>query len=220
MRLPASVIWLRSSLPALDPTDMNHHVAAALASVITLAIFTPYLLAVWRRSLRPHVISWVIWGLTTMLVAGGQLLAGAGIGAVPILISGVLSSAVAVLALIRGRAGFLDAVMTRFDGCCLVIVLACIPVWLVTADERWSMLILTSIDLIGFAPTVRAVWRHPHVESALLFLAFAIRNAVAIFAVQATNLSTVVFPLVIGTACLGMVFLIEVRRRIVPRSPL
>lgn len=197
---------------------MSHHLAAALASVITLAIFTPYLVAVWRGTMRPHVISWVIWGLTTILVAGGQLLAGAGIGAVPILLSGVLSSAVAVLALMRLRAGHLDSGVTRFDVWCLVIVLGCIPVWLATGDERWSMLMLTLIDLIGFVPTVRTVWQRPHAESALLFFAFAVRNAVAVVSVEAINLSTVVFPTVIGTACLGLVLLVLIRRWVV-RQP-
>ena len=206
----------------MDVPEIHHHAAsAALASVITVAIFTPYVMAVWRRTMRPHVMSWIIWGLTTLLVAGGQLLAGAGIGAVPILISGVLSSAVAVLALLlqRRHAGPLDAGITHFDGWCLAIVLACIPVWLTTGNERWSMLILTSIDVVGFAPTVRAVWRQPHAESALLFFAFAIRNTVAVVAVETTNLSTVVFPAVIGTACLGMGVMIWVRRQVVPRSP-
>jgi hypothetical protein len=194
---------------------MEHRAAAAVAIVITLVIFTPYLLAVWRGSLHPHVVSWVIWGLTTMLVGGGQFLAGAGVGAAPILVSGVLSSAVAVLAFACRRRGQVDARVTRFDGWCLAIVLACIPVWLATGDERWSMLMLTGIDLVGFAPTVRTVWRRPHGESALLFLAFGVRNAVAIVAVEAVHLSTVVFPGVIGAACFGMVALIWVRRRVV-----
>ena len=206
-------------LPDMNSPGIANHAAAALACIITVAIFTPYLSAVWRRTLHPHVISWVIWGLTTLLVAGGQLLAGAGIGAIPILLSGGLSSSVAVLALMRRRPGPLDAGMTRFDRWCMAIVLACIPVWLTTGDEQWSMLILTSIDLVGFAPTVRAVWRQPHAESALLFFAFALRNAVAVVAVEVTNLSTVVFPVVIGSACLGVGVMIWVRRRVVSRSP-
>ncbi len=196
---------------------MSHHTAAALAIIITIAIFTPYLIAVWRRTLHPHVISWVIWGLTTMLVAGGQFLAGAGVGAVPILLSGVLSATVAVLSALRNRGATLDTAVSRFDGWCLGIVLVCIPVWLMTGHERWSMLVLTAIDLIGFAPTARAIWRDPHAESALLFTAFAVRNGVAVAAVETTHLSTVVFPSVIGAACAGMVALIWIRRRTAER---
>lgn len=197
---------------------MNHHAAAAVAIGITIAIFTPYLLAVWRRTLQPHVISWVIWGLTTLLVAGGQLLAGAGVGAAPIVISGILSSAVAVLAMLRRQPGYLDTGVTRFDGWCLAVVLAGIPVWLSTGDVLWSMLLLTGIDLVGFAPTVRVVWHRPQSESALLFLAFAIRNALAVIAVESAHLSTVVFPVVIGAACAAMVVLMLIRRQYVAVS--
>lgn len=191
---------------------MNHHAAAALAIAITLVIFIPYLLAVWRRTLHPHVISWIIWGLTTMLVAGGQVLAGAGVGAAPILLSGLLSSMVAILAVMRRQSGQLDVAVTRFDGWCLAVVLACIPIWLSTGDVLWSMILLTGIDLIGFAPTVRVAWRHPQSESALLFLAFAVRNAVAVVAVESLHISTIVFPGVIGAACLAMVMIILSRR--------
>jgi len=195
---------------------MNHDAAAVLAIGITIAIFTPYLLGVWRRTIRPHVISWVIWGLATMLVAGGQLLAGAGVGAVPILLSGILSSMVAVLAMLRRQPGNLDTDVTRFDGWCLAVVLAGIPIWLATGDVYWSMLLLTGIDLIGFAPTVRVVWHRPHSESALLFLAFAIRNALAVLAVESTHLTTIVFPAVIGAACAALAVLLLVRRQCVP----
>lgn len=192
---------------------MNHYAAAAVAICITIAIFTPYLMAVWRRTLHPHVISWVIWGLTTMLVAGGQLIAGAGIGAAPIVLSGLLSSAVAVVAMLRRQPGHLDTGITRFDGWCLAIVLAGIPIWLSTGDVSWSMLLLTVIDLVGFAPAVRVVWQRPHSESVLLFLAFGIRNALAVLAVESAHLTTVVFPAVIGTACAAMAVLMLIRRR-------
>jgi len=198
--------------------SMDHIDAATLAIVITVAIFTPYLIGIWRGTLRPHVISWVIWGLTTLLVGGGQWLAGAGVGAAPILLSGILSSVVAGLAILLRRRGSLDAGVTRFDGWCLGIVLACIPLWLATSEERWSILVLTAIDLIGFAPTVRMAWRNPHAESAMLFAAFALRNAVALAAVESAHLSTVIFPVVIGIASAGMVALILIRRAMIAKS--
>ena len=196
-----------------------HHDAAAIAAIgITLAIFTPYLIAVWRRTLRPHVISWVIWGLTTMLVAGGQMLAGAGVGATPILLSGILSSAVAVLAMLRRERGRLDVGVSRFDGWCLFVVLGCIPIWLSTGDVRWSMILLTGIDLIGFAPTMRVIWASPQSESVWLYLAFAVRNVVAIIAVESLEFNTVIFPAVIGLSCLCTVVLLLVRRRFVAQQ--
>jgi hypothetical protein len=200
--------------------NIGHVEAAVLASGITISIFTPYLIGIRRGSIRPHVISWVIWGLTTLLVGGGQWLGGGGVGAVPILLSGVLSMGVAGLTFLYRRRGQVDSRVTRFDGWSLGIVLACIPLWLMTGNERWSMLVLTTIDLIGFGPTLRAAWRDPHAESALLFAAFATRNAVAIAGLESLHLSTVVFPGVIGVACLSVVFLIVIRRQTISKPSL
>ena len=190
----------------------SHGWAALSASLLTAAIFTPYLLRVWRGSLRPSVASWIIWGLITLLVAGGQALAGAGVGALPILLSGALSVAVAALSAIRRETTSSGPAMSRLDRWCLVTALATIPLWMVTGDELWSMVVLTAIDLIGFIPTVRRIWRDPHADSALLFLAFALRNTCALLALERVDLTTVLFPAVIGAACAMLALLIAVRR--------
>ena len=69
--------------------------------LLTLVAFVPYLRGILRNRIRPHVFSWVIWGLTTFVTFLAQLSAGAGPGAWPIGLSGVLTIAVAVLAYIK-----------------------------------------------------------------------------------------------------------------------
>jgi hypothetical protein len=184
-------------------------IAALVAGGITLAIFGPYLHRVATGRIRPRPASWVVWAGSTLLVAGGQALAGAGVGALPILLSGLLSGLVAVLAVRRPDA----PPATTGDRWCMGIALGCLPLWAMTGDPLWSVLILTGIDLVGFVPTVRAVVREPERESPLLFLAFAVRNAVALAALEAHNPSTVVFPAAIGAASLITGLLILVRRR-------
>jgi hypothetical protein len=196
--------------------------AALVACGITLAIFIPYLGRVRSGQIRPRPASWLVWASSTILVSGGQALAGAGIGAVPILLSGLLSGAVAILALRRARQRPDLPASTTGDRWCLIIALACLPLWALTGDPLWSVLILTGIDLVGFIPTLRAVWRAPHQESPLLFLAFAVRNAIAIVALASHNLTTTVFPAVIGAACLLTALVVLARRQVasdIPRTP-
>jgi hypothetical protein len=70
---------------------------SAGAMVLTFALFYPYVRSIIRRETRPHVFSWVIWGIGTFTVFFAQLADGAGIGAWPIGLSAVITSYVALL---------------------------------------------------------------------------------------------------------------------------
>ena len=79
----------------------------------------------------------------------------------------------------------------------------------------WAVIILTGVDLLGFGPTVRKSYFQPHSESLVFFGLFAVRNAVVIVALEHHSLTTVLFPAAIGAACLGLIALLIVRRRVV-----
>ncbi|MDX1573225.1 MAG: hypothetical protein R3341_04310 [Methylophaga sp.] len=55
-----------------------------LAVIITLLAFVPYILQIFKGKVRPHIITWLIWGTSTMVIFIVQLLDGAGVGAWPI----------------------------------------------------------------------------------------------------------------------------------------
>lgn len=84
---------------------------SGLAIGLTLAAFIPYILSIVRGHTRPHVFSWVIWGITTCVVFAAQLNAGGGRGAIPIGVSGGITLLIALLAFYK-RA---DINITRSD---------------------------------------------------------------------------------------------------------
>ncbi|MDT8311412.1 MAG: hypothetical protein RQ732_08220 [Methylophaga sp.] len=71
-----------------------------LAIAITLLAFVPYILQIFKGKVRPHVISWLIWGISTLLIFIAQLLDGGGVGAWPIGVSAALTLIVALLAFV------------------------------------------------------------------------------------------------------------------------
>jgi hypothetical protein len=170
------------------------------AIALTLVILVPYLVLTWLGRVRPHVISWVIWGLATVLAGCGQWTAGAGWGAAPIAVSGTLTCLVAICAWLRRHRNLTDASVSRFDLACLAIVLATVPLWMALGDPLWSILIVTIIDLIGFGPTLRRIRHDPQADSPWLFAALATRNGLVVIGVDQIHLATVVFPASIGAA--------------------
>lgn len=179
-----------------------------LAIAITLVAFVPYILQIFKGKVRPHVISWLIWGVSTLVIFLAQMLDGAGVGAWPIGVSAALTLTVALLAFWRRT----DIVVDGKDTLTLVVSLLALPVWYLTAEPLYAVMILTLVDLSGFLPTLRKINRDPYSESVIFFALFSVRNLLVLMALEHYSAVTMLFPAVIGLACLGIILNIGFRR--------
>lgn len=186
----------------------------AAAVALTVLAYLPYLRAIVRGRARPHVFSWVIWTATTLVVFAAQVQSGAGAGAWPTGVSGLLTLTVAVLAFAH-RA---DTAITRTDWAFLGAAGASLPWWYVTSDPLWAVVILTTVDVLGFGPTLRKGYRRPHEERPVFFGLVAASNVLALLALEHYALVTVLFPAAVGTACTGLIVMVGLRRRAVHRA--
>lgn len=185
---------------------------AGLAVALTFYAFLPYIRDIQRGKIKPHVFSWVIWGVTTLVVFFAQWRAGGGLGSWVIGLSGAITLLIAALAWIhRG-----DLTITWSDWLFFIGALLSLPLWLVTDDPLWAVVVLTVVDLLGFGPTVRKVIDDPHAESPGFFALFLVRNALVVFSLETRSLTTALFPVAVGTGCALVIALIMVRRRFSP----
>jgi hypothetical protein len=93
-----------------------------------------------------------------------------------------------------------------------VIALAALPCWLVTSNPLTAVVLLTAMDLAGFGPTFRSAYHRPHDERIGFYSLGALRNGVAIAALQHYSLTTVLFPAAVGIACVVFVTMVGYRR--------
>ena len=182
---------------------------SAAAIILTFCLFFPYIRAIQRGETKPHVFSWVIWGLSTLIVFWAQLAGRGGPGAWGIGVSGVISSYIALLSYLKRG----DTLITRSDWVFLLAALCALPFWFFTSNPMWAVIILTFSDLAGFGPTIRKAYFHPFDESVGLFALFAARNGLVILALENYSLTTVLFPAAVGFACLLLTLLLIYRRR-------
>jgi hypothetical protein len=185
-----------------------------VAAALTFLLFVPYIRSILFGHTKPHVISWVIWAIGTVTVFLAQLAGGAGIGAWPIGLSGLLTGYVAVLSWLKRS----DLSVVPFDWACLLTCLLAIPLWAVTSDPLWAVLILTGVDLIGFGPTIRKAHQKPHEDRIWFYLVGALRNGLVVAALAQYTLTTATFPVAVGFACAGVAIYISIRRRQVPST--
>lgn len=187
-------------------------VASVSALALTLLLFIPYIRAIGKKSIVPHVFSWTIWAFGTFVVFLAQLAAGGGLGAWPIGFSACITGYIAWLAFL-GRSRL---TVTQSDRVLFVLAALAVPSWLVTEDPLWAVIFLTLADLLGFGPTLRKTYLRPFEEHAGFFALGAMRNVLVIIALEAYSWTTILFPAAVGAACMGSSLFIMVRRRMVP----
>lgn len=184
-------------------------ILSAIAIALTFAAFVPYIRTIISGTTKPHVFSWIIWGTTTFLVFLAQLKGKGGVGAWPIGVSGIITIFIAFLAYAKQA----DITVTKTDWLFFVSAMSSLPLWYITSDPLWAVVILSIVDVLGFGPTVRKAYSFPHSESLLFFALFAARNILVIMALEYYSVTTVLFPAAIAAACIFLMAMLTYRRR-------
>jgi hypothetical protein len=187
---------------------MYKELLSAAAIALTFILFFPYIRSIRLGETKPHVFSWVVWGLGTFIVFLAQLAGHGGLGAWPIGVSGIITSYIAVLAYLKRG----DTLITKADWVFFSAALSALPLWFLTSDPLWAVVILTFVDVVGFGPTVRRAYGRPHEERLGFFALSVVRNLLVILALEYYSLTTVLFPAAVGLACLLFVFMLAYRR--------
>ena len=189
---------------------MQQAIFSAIAVALTFIAFVPYIRSILQDKTIPHVFSWIIWGSTTFVVFLAQLQDGGGIGAWPIGISGLITLCIAVLAYLKKS----DNAITKADAVFFLSAMTSLPLWYLTADPLWAVIILTTVDTLGFGPTLRKGYQHPFEEQLSFFALFVARNLCVILALEHYSVTTVLFPAVIAAASLLLILVIGYRRHV------
>jgi len=184
-------------------------VLSAIAIVLTFAGYVPYVRSIHAGKTKPHVFSWIIWGAATLIVFVAQLASGGGAGAWPIGVSGAITLYVAVLAYVKRG----DSAITRLDWMFLMAALSALPLWYVTANPLWAVILLTTADTIGFGPTFRKAYDAPYEEDVVFYGMFTVRNVISAAALEEYSVTTLLFPLVVAASCAAFVVMILIRRQ-------
>lgn len=190
---------------------MEHIDIKIIASIIGIILlflgFAPYLIDTFKGKTKPHVFSWFIW---TMIAVIGYLLQinnGAGLSSLITLFTALVLLSIFILAL---RNGNKDIKTT--DKILLAITLSIIPFWLITKNSVVSVILLTSIDMLGFVPTIRKSWNNPYSETLSTYFISAVRHIFAIIALANYNFVTLLWSSAWIMANILFVILLLARR--------
>jgi len=183
-------------------------VFALIAVVFAIAGNLPYLRDVFKQRAQPHPYTWLVWSIVSGVIFFGQLAKGAGVGAWPTAASEIFTVIIFLFSL---RYGFKNIV--RRDTYFLIAALLGLIPWLLTHDPTLSVIIMVSIDLTAFVPTLRKTWIAPSTETPILYATNVLRHILMLLSLEAYNVATTLHSIAMITANSLMTAIILRRKR-------
>ena len=166
-------------------------IIAVIAATVAIAGNIPYLIDVIRQRVKPHPYTWLVWTIVSGVTFFGALQKGAGVGVIPIASAEIFTIIIFLFSL---RYGFKN--ISRTDTYFLIVALLGLVPWAITKDPTISIIIVVSIDLIAFIPTLRKTYTHPHSETPILYSMNVVRHILTLFSLQAYNIATMLHSIV------------------------
>lgn len=157
---------------------------------IALAGYLPYFWSIFKGKTRPHIFSWLIWGMLTAIAFMAQWSDHAGPGA---WVTGVTAGFCFLIALLSWRHG--EKNICRTDWFSFMSALAAIFLWTITKNPLGAVILVTVTDMLGFYPTFRKSYSKPHEELAWHYFLASFKFIVAFFAFENFTVVTVLYPL-------------------------
>jgi len=167
-----------------------------------------YFRSIFRGITKPHIFTWLTYGILDSIVFSAQVIKGAGPGAWTLGFSVLACFVIAAIALHWG-----EKRITKSDWLCFIGALVAIAFWFVTSNPLGAVVIASLINLLALVPTFRKSYLRPHEESVSMWSFDIAKYALSIFALSSLNATTALFPVVIVVCNGALVTLILLRRR-------
>ena len=182
---------------------MTKEIFVIVASILALVGNIPYLFDIVKGRVKPHPYTWLVWTIVSCVVFFGQLSKGAGIGAIPTAVSEVFTIIIFFFSL---KYGFKNP--PKRDKYFLILDLFGLIPWILTKDPTISIIIVVSIDLIAFLPTLHKTYCHPKSEAPLLYGTNVLRHGFALGALGSYNIATMLHSIaMIVTNAIMVIFI-------------
>ena len=160
-----------------------------IAVILTIVGYVPYIRDTLKKKTTPHIYTWFIWGLVTAIAYGLQVTSGAGVGSWVTFVVAIICFFIFALGLRNGKKN-----ITRSDTVFFVLSFVALFLWLIAKQPILSVILTSSIDMLGFIPTIRKSWNKPYSETLFSYELNSFRHGLSILALQQYSIVTWLYP--------------------------
>lgn len=169
-----------------------------------------YYWALYKRQAKPHLFTWINWGLCTAIAAFAQFKVGGGYSAIFLAVVAGNCFLIGALAIFIGEKN-----ITRSDWITFVLALLAIVLWQLTSNPVAALLTVILIDVLAYYPTFRKSWQKPWDEPVVSYSLAFLHYLLSALAVPAYTLNTLLYPTFLAMLELGFVLYLLWRRAVI-----
>ncbi|MFH0829503.1 MAG: hypothetical protein V1907_05035 [Candidatus Kerfeldbacteria bacterium] len=188
-------------------------ILGALAALLIIVSYFPYVTSVVSGRTRPHAFSWFVWALLSGIAFFAMVSSGAGTGSWETGVSALGCLIIFFLAITRG-----DRRFSSFDWTSLGLALLAIVLWRITHAPITAAILVTLGDALGFLPTYHKGFVRPHEEHLAPFAFGTSASGIAFFALQSYSPAAWLYPASLVITNGAFVLLLLVRRKRIPQT--
>ncbi|MAS87079.1 MAG: hypothetical protein CMH30_03755 [Micavibrio sp.] len=187
---------------------------AGLAIFLMVLRYVFYFSSIYKKETRPHVFSWLNWGIVVGIGAAAQLkLDSTGMSGWVLAIVSVSCLLIAGLAVFVGEKN-----ITRGDWLTFLGALAIIPVWQATEEPVIALILVVTIDFLSYYPSFRKTWIDPTSEPPFSTFLAGARYFCLLFTIQDPTWENMLYPVFLMSIDWVYAFMIVIRRSIVRKQ--
>jgi hypothetical protein len=164
-------------------------IISTVAVILAFVGYIPYLRDTINGKTTPHVYTWFVWGFVTAIAFALQVSGGAGVGAWITFAVVFVSFIIFILGLRHGKKD-----ITKSDTVFLFLSLVALVLWLLAKQPVLSVILVATIDMLGFVPTIRKSWNKPYSETLFTYEINSFRHGLSLFALQQYSIVTWLYP--------------------------
>jgi hypothetical protein len=165
-------------------------IVTIIGIILVFLAYNKYIKDIYKGTTKPHLYSWIVFSVVTVIAFVAQLLNGGGIGTLITLFAGAYTVYITYLSIYFGTKD-----IKKVDKIFLLLALFSILPWILTNDSTYSVILLVIINSISYLPTIRKTLSAPTSESLYTYQLNTVRHFITLFALATYNISTYLYPL-------------------------
>jgi hypothetical protein len=162
-----------------------------VAAFATLLATFVYVRSMFKGSVRPNRISWLMWSIAPFIATTAAISNGVGWAALPVFMSGLAPFLVFAASFVSKKAHW---TLASFDYVCGVLSGLALVLWYVTEDPNVAIAFAIASDGLASIPTLTKAWKHPETEVAWPFMVGVFNASTSFFASTIWVFSEYAFP--------------------------
>lgn len=157
--------------------------------ILGLVAYVVYFRAIFRGETKPHLYTWMIWGILWTTASIISFRNGGGWWILVPVMMGILNTTLAIIAFFYGEKHISQKDKILLWLCCVMFVF-----WLLTKHDLWTMIIACLIESVGFYFTWKKSYKKPYQEDLTSYIIWTFEFLFAVLAIEHISVINWLYP--------------------------